>query len=130
MFLISQRKDKHKTYIEGFVINDRAFYYGLYSNNSKKQKKAGACMSTNDIKKVELYIFRNSINPNRKLYLYRGVDENQKISISHHKGYWLIKSLYSPFPIHCDTWFEGFRPDVMKGYLKTMHYDFVECVAL
>ena len=87
-------------------------------------------MPTTNIKKVELYIFRNTINPNRKIYLYRGINEDQRVSPSHCKGYWLIKSLYNPFPIHCDTWFEGFSPEIMKGYLKAMHYDFIECVGL
>ena len=83
-----------------------------------------------NIKKVELYIFRHSINPNRKLYLYRGVDTERLVAPTHFKGYWLIKGLYNPFPIQCNTWFEGFKPDVMKSYLKNMHYDFIECVAL
>ena len=87
-------------------------------------------MPNSNIIKVELYIFHNTANPSRKLYLYRGVDESQKVSISHHKGYWLIKSLYNPLPIQSNTWFEGFCPGTMKGYLKAMHYDFVECVGL
>jgi hypothetical protein len=96
-------------------------------NNKRKQV---LFMPTNDIKKVELYIFRNRLNPYREIYLYRGIDPNQKILVSHYRGYWLIKSLYNPFPVRCDTWFEGFRPDVMKEHLKNMNYDFIDCVAL